>query len=231
MVRINKPWSLIVGTVLTMVLMASAQTQRQPETLSVKGYPGETRVIRSQGRVLVDVQDLARITNGSLSFENNRMTLAIPASDGSQSAVDDAAQAGFSPGFRRAAIEGMASIREWGGMVRVIVENGYPIGKAMAENTIRAYQGRAADQVALATAGASTDSDYRSLELLKNEFNNLQAWSDGFIEARNSLSAAALSTSENPLKNDSDARKIIACGEFLAQMFAGGTFQDDPACH
>jgi hypothetical protein len=131
----------------------------------------------------------------------------------------------------RAAIEAMASIREWGGMLQVVVQNGYPVGKAMAGNTIRAYQGRAADSVALASAAASTDDDHRGLELLRNEFNNLQAWAESFVDARNSLSAADLSTSENPLKDDQDAQKIIRCGQFLGQMFGGGAFQDDAACH
>jgi hypothetical protein len=81
----------------------------------------------------------------------------------------------------KAAIEATASIREWGGMLKVIVENGYPVGKAMAGNTIRAYQGRAADSIALASAAASSDDDRRGLEVLGNEFNNLQAWSDSFL--------------------------------------------------
>jgi len=67
--------------------------------------------------------------------------------------------------------------------------------------------------------------------LLKNEFNNLQAWSDAFVRARASLSAADLTTSEDALKDDQDAQKLVHCGQFLAQMFAGGTFQDDAACH
>ena len=94
-----------------------------------------------------------------------------------------------------------------------------------------AFQGRAADSVAIASAAASTDSDNRGLELLKNEFNNVQAWADGYAKARSSLSAADLSMSENQLKNDSGAQKIIHCGQFLAQMFASGNFQDDAACH
>jgi hypothetical protein len=125
----------------------------------------------------------------------------------------------------------MASIREWGGMLQVIVQNGYPVGKAMAGNTIRAYQGRAADSVALASTAASTEDDHRGLELLRNQFNNMQTWAESFVDARNSLSAAALSTSENPLKDDQDAQKIIRCGQFLAQMFPGGSFQDDAVCH
>ena len=39
------------------------------------------------------------------------------------------------------------------------------------------------------------------------------------------LSAVDLTTSEHPLKDDDDAQKIIHCGQFLAQMFAGGTFR------
>jgi hypothetical protein len=218
------------GIVLLMVTMAMAQSQREREALSVQGYQGQASVIRYQGRVFVDAQALAQITNGSLSFEKNRIILTLPRPDGSSSS-DEAHTSGFSRPFVKAAIEAMASIREWGGMLQVIVQNGYPVGKAMAGNTIRAYQGRAADSVALASAAASTDDDHRGLELLRNEFNNVQAWAESFVDARNSLSAADLSMSETQLNNDSEAQKIIRCGQFLAQMFAGGTFQDDAVCH
>ena len=187
--------------------------------------------MRSHGHVFVDVQDLARITKGSLSFEKDQIILTLAPSDATEPARDSATKSGFSPEFMRAAIEAMASIREWGGMLQVIVQNGYPVGKAMAGNTIRAYQGRAADSVALASTAASTDDDHRGLELLRNEFNNMQAWADSFVDARNSLSAAEMSTSEDPFKDDQDAQKIIHCGQFLAQMFASGAFQDDAACH
>jgi len=225
----HKP--VMFGAVLLMVSMAMAQSQRESEALSVQGYQGQATVIRSHGCVFVDLQDLARITKGSLRFEGDRIILTLAPSDASEPARDTATKSGFSPAFMRAAIEAMASIREWGGMLQVIVQNGYPVGKAMAGNTIRAYQGRAADSVALASAAASTDDDNRGLDLLRNEFNNVQAWAESFVDARNSLRAADLSTSENPLKDDQDAQKIIHCGQFLAQMFAGGTFEDDAACH
>ena len=216
---------------LATIMMASAQAQGDRETLFVQGYPGEATVIRSQGHVLVDVQDLARITRGSLSFEDERIILQPGPSDASISGTNRVAKSGFSPPFMRAAIETMASIREWGGMLQVIVENGYPVGKAMAGNTIRAYQGRAADNVALAATAATTEDDHLGLELLRNEFNSVQAWAERFVEARNSLQAAELSTAEHPLNNDEDAQKIIHCGQFLAQLFAGGRFEDDAACH
>lgn len=231
MVRLMKSSAWINVAVLTTVLTMSAQTQRQREKLSIDGYPGEVNVVRSQGHVFVDVQDLARMTNGSLSFEQNRIVLAIPPGDGSQPASYDASKNGFSRPFMRAAIEAMASIREWGGMLMIIVQDGYPVGNTMAGNTIVAYRDRAAESVALASSVASTDSDHRGLELLNNEFTNVKAWSDRFVEARMAMSAANLTVSEGALKNDEEAQKTLRCGQFLAQMFAGGTFQDDATCH
>jgi hypothetical protein len=206
---------VIIGAMLMSALMLPAQTQVQRGTLSVQGYQGQATVIRNRGREFVDLEELARITKGSLSFEEDRIILALAPRDASEPARDTTIKSGFSLAFMKAAIETMASIREWGGMLQVIVQNGYPVGKAMAGNTIR----------------ASTDDDHRGLELLRNEFNNVQAWTESFVDARNSLSAANLSTSENPLKDDQDAQKIIRCGQFLAQMFAGRIFQDDAACH
>ena len=230
MFHMMKHRPVMIGAVLLIVAMAMAQSQREKEALSVQGYQGQASVIRYQGRVFVDAQALAQITNGSLSFEKNGIILTLPGPEGSSSS-GDALTSGFSRPFIKAAIEAMASIREWGGTLQAVVQNGYPVGNTSAGNTIMAFEGRAADSVALASAAASTDSDYRGLELLKNEFNNVQAWADGYIKARNSLSAADLSMSESQFNNDSDAQKIIHCGQFLAQMFASGTFQDDAACH
>ena len=229
--RIMKLRTVMVGAVLMMVVMAMAQTQRQRETLSIEGYTGQANVIRLQGRVFVDAQDVARITNGSLSFEKSRIILTLPRGESAEPAADGAGKSGFSGAFMKAAIEAMASIREWGGTLLVTVQNGYPVGNTMAGNTIVEFQNRAADSVALASAAASTEADNRGLELLRNEFNNVQAWADRYVTARNSLSAANLAMSESPLKEDQEADGIVRCGQSLARMFAGGTFQDDAVCH
>jgi len=230
MLHMMKHKPVMFGAVLLMVAMAMAQSQRASETLSVQGYQGQANVIRYQGHVFVDAQAIAQITNGSLSFEKNRIILTLPSPDGSSSS-EDVHTSGFSRPFIKAAIEAMASIREWGGTLQAVVQNGYPVGNTTAGNTIMAFQGRAADSVALASAAASTDSDYRGLELLRNEFNNVQAWADGYVKSRNSLSAADLSMSDSQLNNDFEAQKIIRCGQFLAHMFASGNFQDDAVCH
>ncbi len=225
---ISKRTHLVAVILLVTAAAATAQTQRPALTLSVQGYPGEAPVIHVQGRSLMDVEDLARITNGSLSFERDRITFTLPHCDGPKPAADN--KAGFSRPFMRAAIEAMASIREWGGMLMITVQNGYPVANTMAGNTIMAFQGRAADTVAFASSAATTEADYRGLELLKNELNNVQAWSDSFVKARGSMSAANLTMSENALKDDPEVQKMIGCGQFLARMFAGGSFQDDAAC-
>src|SRR5271165_6233097 len=230
MFHMMKHRPVMLGTVLLMVAMAMAQSQREREALSVQGYQGQASIIRYQGRVFVDAQALAQITNGSLSFEKNRIILTLPGPDGSSSS-GDAQRSGFSRPFIKAAIEAMASIREWGGTLQAVVQNGYPVGNTTAGNTIMAFQGRAADSVALASAAASTDSDYRGLELLKNEFNSVQAWTDRFVEGRKSMTAQYLTLSETPFQEDEQAQKILRCGQFLAQMFPGGSFHDDAVCH
>lgn len=222
--------SFMTSALLILLGMASAQTPQRGESFSVQGYSGYAKVTRSQGHIFVDVEDLARITNGSLKFEGNGIVLVLPSGTSSTS-DNETARTGFSRPFMKAAIEAMASIREWGGMLMVTVQDGYPVGNTMAGNTIVAYQGRAADNVALASAAASTPSDSRGLELLQNEFNHVQTWSESFVEARRSLSTANMTMSENGLHDDAEAQKIIRCGQFLAQMFASGTVQDDVACH
>jgi hypothetical protein len=230
MIGNTKRRPFIVVALLMWVAVAQAQTQRQKEALSVQGYPGQALVVQLQGRVFVDLEELARITNGSLSFEKDRIVLTLPHGDASEPAGDSVGRSGFSRPFMRAAIEAMASMREWGGMLLVIVQNGYPLATGMAGNAIAAYQARAAESIALASTAASTEPDYRGLELLRNEFNNAQAWSDSYVKDRSSMHATELTMSERGLKDDNEAQKILRCGQFLAQMFASGTFQDDVVC-
>ena len=232
MTRLLERRALGALAALMILLIARGQTQSRPQKddLMIQGYSEKATVVRLQGRSLIDVQDLARITNGSLRFEGKRIILTMSHPESTKQSAESAPDR-FSRSFTKAGIEAMASIREWGGMLQVIVENGYPVGRAMSGTAIRAYQGRAADSVALAASAASNDSDNQGLELLRNEFNNVQTWSEAFIEARNSLSAVNLTTSESGLKNDPKAQEILGCGQFLAQMFASGSFQDDAACH
>jgi len=206
--RILERRASALAALMMTLLITRAQTQTQSEDLTIQSYSGRATVVRLQGRALIDLEDLARITNGSLRFEGKRIILTMSQPVGARQSAESAPDR-FSQPFTKAGIEAMASIREWGGMLQVIVENGYPVGRAMSGTAIRAYQGRAADSVALAASAASNDSDNRGLKLLRNEFRNVQAWSEAFIEARNSLSAVNLTTSEDGLKNDPKAQEIL----------------------
>jgi hypothetical protein len=104
--HIPKGRLLIVAVLLLMVLTAPAQTQQSSEVSSIDAYSGKAKVVRSQGRMLVDLEDLARITKGSLRFEGNRIILILP-SDVPTSADNKASTPGFSRPFM-AAIEAMA---------------------------------------------------------------------------------------------------------------------------
>jgi hypothetical protein len=218
---IRNPFIVTIAFAM-LALVAAAQTARQLRTLTTRGYAREAPVVHSENRVLVDVEDLARITDGSLSFEGDHVVLTLAA---------DKDPNRFSHAFTKAGIEAMASIREWGGTLMITVQNGYPVGNTMSGNTIMAYQGRAGDSVALASAEATTEADRRGLELLQNEFRNVQAWSDAFIKARASLNAATLTTSSTPLQENPEVHKMMECGQFLTQMFASGHFEDDSICH
>lgn len=225
LIHIEKCSRLLFAAVL--IAMPMAQAQQKAESLSIDPYPGEMRILRSQGHAFVDLEDLARITKGSLRFEGNRIVLTLP----SPSVDNDAPSAGFSRPFMKGGIEAMAALREWGGMLMVAVQHGDPVENTTVGNTIGAYQNRAADTIALASAEARNDSDRLGLDLLRNEFNGMQTWSRSYIKARRSMSAANMSMSENALNDDADAQKLIHCGQFLAQMFASGTFQDNVVCH
>ena len=101
MLRMN--WRpLIVAILLLTVVMASAQ--RKEETMSVQGFAGEANIARLQGRVFVDLEDLARITNSSLTFERGRIILTLPHSDAVEAQAEDERKSGFSRPFTRAAI-------------------------------------------------------------------------------------------------------------------------------
>src|SRR5689334_18701641 len=101
----KKRQAAVPMAMVMIAIMSPAQTPRQGLTLSVQGYSAEAPIVQLQGRALVDVQDLARITNGSLSFEQNRTILALPRCDASKTAGDDTRKSGFSPAFTRAGIE------------------------------------------------------------------------------------------------------------------------------
>ena len=217
------------------VLMISAGTfvraKEQTETLVINGQAGQAAVVRVDGRSYVDLEALARMLNGSVSFKANRIVLNLPMSTASTpatieppTAVGDSA---LSRDFMRAGMETIALMREWASPLAYAIQNGYPV----TENWVAGYREQAAHGLRLASAAATTAADRGALQLLTNEFEAVREWSTKLVEARKSMNAGQYSLSANALRDDPLSQKIVACGRFLAPMLASGNIQDDPSCH
>jgi hypothetical protein len=213
------------GFGLLLIVSLSAQTALPPSRLQISGMPGDAPVIRVKGRSYVDVEGLAQITGGSLSFRGNRVLLTLPGEPPATPAATAALPAGFSRNFMAAGIETIAAMREWGTTLVSAVQNGWEIRDSMNE-----FRDRAQENVELAAAAASTDDDRSGLDLLRREYENVKAWSDGLIAQRNSSSAGNLAVTENAVQQDPTFQNLVQCGRHLAQMFAGGRFQQSNAC-
>ena len=127
----------------------------------------------------------------------------------------------------RAGIEEIATMREWASAMAYAIENGYLITEEWAAN----YRERAAHDLGLTSAAASTDADRNALQLLTHEFETVRDWSNKLVHERKSMDTAKYAMSENALRDDPIARKIVTCGHFLATMFGSGSFEDNPSCH
>jgi hypothetical protein len=205
-------------------LSVVAQAQQEPAKLLVRGYAGEVAIARVNGRAFVDLQALAQITGSTMSFENGQVVLILPPGQSSESS-SHSVTTGFSRPFMVAGIEALASMREWGSTLVVAIRNGYPLG-----NAINPYRARAGEKVQLAATAASTDDDRSGLELLRKEFANVQDWSNKLVDARNSLSAANFTMSENAIQQDPLLQSIVQCGQYLAKMFGNGSFHEADPC-
>src|SRR5208282_2363108 len=69
--------------VATFLGQAWTQTAKQSVVFVVSGQPGQAAILQLNGRSYVDIEALARLTGGSLSFQGNQTTLKLPASSAS----------------------------------------------------------------------------------------------------------------------------------------------------
>lgn len=196
------------------------------KTLSVKGYPGQAPVVQINGKSYVDIESLARLTNGALTFQANQITLTLavapPAATPAPPPADPAAKLALSKDFLRAAVEDVGAIREWRVALLNAVRN-----SSVADDVVAVPARNAENQFILASAAAVKDSDHDVLPLLRNALNNMQKLSDKYLALRKSL------TYIPPESVDSDPldQQIRNCAAGLGSLAASGQFQDVPVCH
>jgi hypothetical protein len=220
--------SLLAALVVLLVLplLALSEAAQESRTLTVNGQPGQVSVVQMNGHSYVDLEALARIANGSLSFNGNQITLTLPSAPSTAAAHPSASptpDTALSKDFLKAGIEAMSLVREWHSALASAIQNGFPI----AADWLTPYRNRAATALRLASVAASTDSDQNAYRLLSNELENMKALSNQYVAKRQSLAYIA----PDALANDPLNLKVVNCGHSLAAMAANGQFADEGTCH
>lgn len=210
---------------------ALGQAQEHFRRLVVNDYSGNVALLEMGDKTYVELRQLVQIAHGSISYEGNQVMVIVPGAAGSTSAgaakLEEPKGAALSREFIKAGIEEISLMREWGSTLANAIQNGYPVN----ESWVASYRSRAQSGLGMASAAASNDADRNVFQLLQNEFNAVQEWSNKLLESRKSMNAANYALSSMALQNDPLSQKIVTCGHFLSQMLAGGVVQDDPSCH
>jgi hypothetical protein len=226
----NSALAAILAALLMLSALAIAQAPQNASTFTIAGHEGVAPLVQINGKSYVEVESLARLTHGNLSFKANRTILTLPPSDPEAHAVTPQAQAsapqakvGISRTFAQAGIEEMGLIREWRIGIVSAVQNNVPLSEEWAS----AQHRQAEKNLALASAAVATDDDRNALPLLSAEFNNMQKLSDLYLALRTRSTAMSPDKFDNgPLEE-----QILTCARGFVSMTESREFQDQPACH
>ena len=211
----------VLAAILT--VNGSAQTPQKATTFTIAGHPGDAQLIHINGKSYVDIETLARMTQGSLSFKGNQTTLTLAHIDAEERATTPHAKAGFSTAFVQAGIEELSIIREWRIAIVNAVVNNIPI----SVDWVAEHHRQAEKDLALTSAAASTDDDRNAYPLLSAEFNNMQKLSEAYLAMRNQSAFISVDTFDNgPLEE-----QILTCARGFVSMTETHEFQDQAACH
>lgn len=215
--------SVLLSSLLLPLLVLVAQ---QATTLLVEGQAGQAQVIQVQGKSYVGVDDLARITGGSLRFAGNQVILTLGESGDTSSQEVQSAPAsalGYSREFVSAGIETMREILEWHAALKYAIERGYPL----SDEWLGHFRRQIEPSLKHLEAVASTDMDGKTVPLLVTEFNNMNALNDKYLR----IAASRDYLAPNALSNDPMERRLLTCWRSLSSMASSNQFTDDGSCH
>jgi hypothetical protein len=220
---------VVTLTVLLAVAIAGrAQATQQAGTLTIAGQSERANLLRINGKSYVDLESLARITHGSIRFQGSQTILTLPAVTNAASGAAMPVEAVKPPpqlsgGFLGAEIEALTGIREWRASLVYAIQNNYPV----TDNWVGNLRRSADAKLQLAVAAATTDMDQKAMELLRNEFSNMQQMSDQFL----AMHAKANYIAPDSFDKNPQDEKILSCARGLASMAATKQFQDEVSCH
>jgi hypothetical protein len=220
---------VVAAVAMFVVMVGLVQAAQQGTVLVLSGYTETVPVMQVNGKNYVNVEALARATNGSMSFNGNQIVLTLPAagSGGGAAASQQAAPAasqnvGFSKEFLTAAIEEMSTLREWHSALASAIANGFPVTGEL----VGPYQAQAVTNLRLMQVAVSTQSDQGAAQLISNAYQKMKQLSDKYVAKRANLEFVG----PNALKNDPLDQSLIACGTSLRSMAGSGQFVDDGTC-
>lgn len=209
----------VVAVLTILPQLAVAQDAKPGEVLTVDGYRGEIPVVMVNGKAQIEVEALARLTKGSISYGENRITLTIPPPEPS----DAKPQTGFSPEFLRASLEVVTEIREWRAALRHAVRNNFPV----TDDWIDTYRTTLDGRLALASGVATTDGDRNALPLLTSSQNLMRKLNDNY----QALYKSATYVTADSYDRDPLDRQVMDCAQGLGSVLAAGRYQDVSGCH
>ena len=215
--------SMMLAAILLLPLLILVA--QETNSLLIEGPRGQSRVIQVQGKNYVEVDELARITGGSLRFARNQIMLTLPGGgDTSAHAEQSAPQpaAGFSKQFLTAGIETMKEILEWHAALKTGIERGYPLSDVW----FGIYRRQIQSSLKQTEAAVSTDMDQRALPLLANEFNTMSALTDKYLK----ITVRRDYLAPDSLNSDPLDQKLLTCWQSLASMASSNQFVDDGSC-
>jgi hypothetical protein len=216
-----------IAVLATFTTAGRAETNAETRDIVVNGRSGHVQVLNVNGKEYIDIAALLKITQGSIAFQGGQMVITLPPSEAGNPVSTAASDPNtLSREFMKAGIEEMALLREWASPLANAIENGFPIN----DQWVRGYRAKAGNGLQLVSVAAATAADKRALELLSNEFQFVDQWSNQLLEAHKSMDTAKYAMSKDALKNEPQSQKIISCGHFLESMLASGTYQDDGSC-
>jgi hypothetical protein len=212
-----------MGVLLALSALALTLAAQQSSSLVVNGQQGTAKVVQVQGHNYVDIEGLARLTNGSISFKGSQIVLNLPGTGApAASATAPKPAPGFSKDFLTAGIEAMARVREWHAALRTAIERGVPLGTGWLDT----YQAQAQQSLTVASAAINTDSDKSAYPILVSEFNTMKSLNDKYVGMTKSLTYIDPSS----LQSDPLDQKLVACGHSLSAMASSRQFIDDGSC-
>ncbi len=217
----NRHKRRFLGVLVSIPLLALTLVAQQTASLMVSGQQGTAKVVQVQGHNYVDIEGLARLTNGSISFKGNQIVLNLPNVGPAPSAAPQPPP-GFSKDFLTAAVEAMTRVREWHAALRTAIERGVPLGTGWLDT----YQAQTQDSLRLAAVAINTDSDKSAYPVLINEFNTMKSLNDKYVGMTKSMNYI----DPNSLQSDPLDQKLLACGHSLSAMASVRQFVDDGAC-